>query len=59
MVGYHCIDDDDDMAFQTIEHNFFDNEVILGKKNFMQLTNQNKTFPYKTKLSPTKYELIN
>ncbi len=46
MVGYHCIDDDD-MAFQTIEHNFFDNEVILGKKNFMQLANQNKTFPYK------------
>jgi hypothetical protein len=40
MVGYHCIDDDDvDMAFQTIEHKFFDNEVILGKKNFMQLTN--------------------
>jgi len=49
MVGYHCIDDDDDddMSFQTIEHNFFDNEVISGKKNFMQLNNQNKIFPFK------------
>jgi len=50
MVGYHCIDDDDDdddMSFQTIEHNFLTMKLYQARKNFMQLTNQNKIFPFK------------